>query len=90
MRQWSEPVDLPFLLSQTKYIGPVAVDEADVYSDINDMVAQCVAGGQPKFELHSTHLLDEADVDSDIYDMVAQCVAGGQPKFDLIRTHTRL
>jgi hypothetical protein len=57
VRQWSEPVDLPFLLSQTKYNAPVAADEADVYSDRFDAVAQCVAGGEPKFELHSTHVL---------------------------------
>ena len=53
-RGWSEPVDLPLLLSQTKYNRSLAADEADVDSAPHNMVAQCWAGGKLKFDLFST------------------------------------
>ena len=55
MRKWSEPVDLPFLLSQTKYNRSLAPVEADVDSATNGMVAQCGAGDLPKSDLIRTH-----------------------------------
>ena len=55
MRRWCEPVDLPLLLSQTKYNWSLAPVEADVDSGTYDMVAQCGAGGQPKLGLLRTH-----------------------------------
>jgi hypothetical protein len=48
VRRWSEPVDLPLLLSQTKYISLLAADGQDVDSDRHDMVVQCSVGSQPK------------------------------------------
>jgi len=47
----SEPVDLPLLLSQTKCNRSLAAVEANVDSATDDVVAQCVAGGQPKLDL---------------------------------------
>jgi L-arabinose isomerase len=55
VRRWSEPVDFPLLLSQTKYNRSLAPDEADVDSATHDMVAQCGDGGQHKFDLLRTH-----------------------------------
>jgi hypothetical protein len=49
VRGWSEPVDFPLLLSQTKYNWKLAADEADVDGAAHDMVAQCGAVGQLKF-----------------------------------------
>jgi hypothetical protein len=46
--RWSEPVDLPFLLSQTKYNWSLAEVDADIDSTTQDMVAQCDAGGKHK------------------------------------------
>ena len=51
MRRWSEPVDLPLVLSQTKYNWSLAADEVDIHSATYDMVDQCVAGGQPKLQI---------------------------------------
>jgi len=50
-RQWSEPVDFPLLLSHTKYIWSLAAVGAYIDSATCDMVAQCGAGGQPKFQI---------------------------------------
>jgi hypothetical protein len=55
VRRWSEPVDFPLLLSQTKYKRSLAPDEADVDSATHDMVAQCGDGCQPKMDLLRTH-----------------------------------
>jgi hypothetical protein len=66
VRVWSEPVDLPLLLSQTKYNWSLAADEADIYSGTYDMVSQCVAGGQPKLQIGPHH---------DTYEVVV-CLAG--------------
>jgi hypothetical protein len=55
VRQWSEPVAFPLLLSQTKYKRSLVADEADVDSATHDMVAQCCDGGQPKMDLLRTH-----------------------------------
>ena len=55
--QWSEPVDLPLLLSQTKYNWSLAEVDADIDSTTQDMVAQCDAGGQPKSALITTHMM---------------------------------
>ena len=55
-RQWSEPVDLPFLLSQPKSNWSLAAVEADNDSATHDMEAQCGAGGQPKSDLLGTHM----------------------------------
>jgi hypothetical protein len=54
-RGWSEPVDLPLLLSQTKYNRSLTAIEAGVDSATHDMVVQCGAGDQPKGDLLSTH-----------------------------------
>jgi hypothetical protein len=51
VRRWSEPVDLPLLLSQTKYNWSLAADEVDIDSATHDMVSQCGAGGLPKSDL---------------------------------------
>ena len=56
VRTCSEPLDLPFLPLQTNFIQSVAAVEADVDSATYDMVAQCVAGGQPKFNLLSIYI----------------------------------
>jgi hypothetical protein len=53
-RRWSEPVDLPLILSQTKFVWSLAAVEADNDSATYDMEAQCGAGGQPKSDLLST------------------------------------
>jgi hypothetical protein len=55
VRRWSEPVDLPFLLSQAKYNWSQAPVDATVDSDRHDMAAQCGAGGRPKVDLLSTY-----------------------------------
>jgi len=55
MGQRSEPVDLNLLLSQTKYNWSLAAVKDNVGSVTYDMVAQCGAGDQPKFDLLSTH-----------------------------------
>jgi len=55
MRKFSEPVDLPLLVSQTKYNWSLALDEAEVDSATHDMVAQCGAGSQPLLELLRKH-----------------------------------
>jgi hypothetical protein len=49
-RQWSETVDLPLLLSQTKLHWSLAAVEADndSHSATYDMEVQGGAGGQPK------------------------------------------
>ena len=52
-RRWSEPVDLPLALSQTKLNWWLAVVEAKNYSATYDMQAQCGAGGQPKSDFLS-------------------------------------
>ena len=44
-RRWSELVDLPLLLSQTKDSWSLAPVDTDVDSATYDMVAQCGAGG---------------------------------------------
>ena len=56
MSRQSEPVDLPLLLSQTKYNWPLAPVEADMESATNEKVAHCGAGGQPKSDLIWTHM----------------------------------
>jgi hypothetical protein len=53
--RWSEPLDLPLLLSQTNFIWSVAAVEADVVKATHNVVAQCGAGGQPKLDLLSSH-----------------------------------
>ena len=45
--RWSEPVDLPLLLSQTKYNWSLAAVDVIEDSATHDMVTQCVAGCQP-------------------------------------------
>jgi len=55
VRRWSEPVDFPLLVSQTKYNWSLAAVEAHIGSATLDMVAQCGAGGQPKLHLFSTY-----------------------------------
>jgi hypothetical protein len=55
VRRWSEPVDLPLLLSQTKYNCSLALVEDDVDSTRYDMVAQRGVGGKPKLDLLRTH-----------------------------------
>jgi hypothetical protein len=55
LRRWSEPLDLPFLLSQRKWNETIATVEAHGSSAIYDMVAQCGAGGRPKLDLLRTH-----------------------------------
>jgi hypothetical protein len=55
VRRWSEPVDLPLLLSQTKYNWSLAsaetnVDDARYYTN-----AHCGVGGQSKSDLLRTH-----------------------------------
>jgi hypothetical protein len=47
-REWCEPVDLPLLLSQTKYNWSLVPVEADVDSATLDMVAQCGLVGKPR------------------------------------------
>jgi hypothetical protein len=54
-KQRVEPVDLPLLLSQTKYKWTLAVDGADVDSATRDMVAHRGAGVQSKLDLMRTH-----------------------------------
>jgi len=46
VRRWSEPVELPLLLSQTKYNWALAADDADVDRAEYDMVVECGACGQ--------------------------------------------
>ena len=53
MRRWSEPDDLPLVLSQTKYNWSLAADGEDVHSATHDMEVQCGGGGQPKLVLRS-------------------------------------
>jgi hypothetical protein len=55
MRRWSEPVDLPLLLSQTKYNWSLAADDVDDDSARHEMVAECGDGSQLKLDLLSTH-----------------------------------
>jgi hypothetical protein len=54
-RGWSEPVNLPLLLSQTNFIWSLAALEADSDSATNDMVTQRRVDGKPKFFLRRTH-----------------------------------
>ena len=51
VRRWSESVDLPLLLLQTKYNRSLALDEADVDRATYDKVAQCGADGHLMFDL---------------------------------------
>jgi len=51
----SEPVDLPLLLSQTKYNCSLAPVHEIVDRARYDMVAKCGVGSQPKSDLLSTH-----------------------------------
>jgi len=54
--RWSEPLDLPLLLSQTNFIRSLASVDADVDSATYDLVAQCGAGGgKPKLDHMMTH-----------------------------------
>jgi hypothetical protein len=53
MRRWSEPDDLPLLLSQTKYVRSLAGVEAKVESAAHDMVVRCGACDQLKLDLLS-------------------------------------
>jgi hypothetical protein len=55
MRKLSEPVDLPLLLSKTKYNWSLALDEAYVNIATHDMLAQCGAGDQPLLDLLRTN-----------------------------------
>jgi hypothetical protein len=55
MRRWSEPFDLHFFLSQTKYNWSLSPVDADVERATHDMVAQCGAGGQFKLDLMRRH-----------------------------------
>jgi hypothetical protein len=55
-RRWSEPVDLPLVLSQTKLNWSLAAVEADNYSATYDMQAQCGAGGMPNSDHLRTHM----------------------------------
>jgi outer membrane lipopolysaccharide assembly protein LptE/RlpB len=54
-RRWSVPVDLPLLVSQTKYNRSLEAVDAEVDSATNDMVAQSGASGKPKLDLLSTY-----------------------------------
>jgi hypothetical protein len=54
-RRWPEPVDLRFLLSQTKYNRSLAPAEAHVDSATHDMAVQRAAGGQPNSNLIRTY-----------------------------------
>jgi hypothetical protein len=47
MRRWSEPVDLPLLLSCPKYNWSLALDEVDVDSGTHDMLANVVLAASP-------------------------------------------
>ena len=50
-RRWFEAVDLPLLLSQTKYNRSLAADGADVDRTTHDVVTQSGAGGLPKLDI---------------------------------------
>jgi hypothetical protein len=50
-KRWSEPVDVSLPLFQTKYDRSLAAVDAELDSATNDMVAQCGAGGQSKFQI---------------------------------------
>jgi hypothetical protein len=54
-RRWSEPADLPLLPSQAKHNWSPAADDADDDGATNEMVAQCSAGGQPRWDLLGIH-----------------------------------
>ena len=54
MRRWSEPADLPLLLSQTLDNLSLAAVGEDLESAEHDMMALCGAGGQLKLDLLST------------------------------------
>jgi hypothetical protein len=54
-RRWSGPVDLPSLLSQTKYNRSLAAVEANEDSATYDVVKKCGAGRKPKLDLLRTH-----------------------------------
>jgi hypothetical protein len=54
-RRWSEPADLPLLSSHTKHNWTPAADEADDDGDTHDMVAQCGACGQTRWDLDSIY-----------------------------------
>jgi len=51
VRRRSEPVDLPLLLSQTKYNWSLAAVEVECHCATHNMVAQCGASDQPKFQI---------------------------------------
>ena len=51
MRRWSEPADLPLLLSQTTCNWSLAAVEEDVDSAAHDVAAQCGAGDKLKFQI---------------------------------------
>jgi hypothetical protein len=55
VRRRSEPVVLPFLLSQTSFNWSLAPVEANIDSATHDMVAQCGVGDQPQIDLLSTY-----------------------------------
>jgi hypothetical protein len=55
MCRWTEPVDLPFLRTQTKHDWSLAPAQSHVDSDRYDMAAQCGAGGKLKLDLIRTH-----------------------------------
>jgi hypothetical protein len=55
VRRWFESVDLPLLLSQTKYDWSQAAAEAYVDRAKYDMVAKCGVGGQSKSDLLRTN-----------------------------------
>jgi len=55
MRRWTEPVDFPFLLYQSKHNWSLAPAQSHLDSDRHVMVAQCGAGGMPKLDLIRTH-----------------------------------
>ncbi len=65
-RRWSESVDLPLVLSQTKLNWSLAVVEEVVDSVTHNMVTQCGAGGQPKLDLIES-LADLVFSDGDVY-----------------------
>jgi hypothetical protein len=56
-RRWSEPVDLLLVLSQTNLNWSLSAVKADNESATYDMQAQCGAGGKPKSDLLSAHMV---------------------------------
>jgi hypothetical protein len=53
-KAWSEAVDLPLLLSQTKHIWSLELFKVDVNSTTHDMAAKFGCCAQPKMDLIRT------------------------------------